>query len=106
MIFVVDGLLWVIAIALALIVLFAIISIMLFQSMSKSLTVDGLTSSQKDAVVKENPNRVLAVIPQPCRLAANGTDCEAGSEERYSVHLLQPPGHDSAALVSIEKMRA
>ena len=54
------------AIALALIVLFAIISIMLYQSMSKPYEITDLEEAQKDALLKDPTNHVLAIVPH-CR---------------------------------------
>lgn len=95
------------AIALALIVLFAIISIMLFQSVSEPYKLEKLTAADKDVVMREVANRVLAVLPQVCPPvpagAASATavladpGCPAG-ETRYTVHLRQPPGQESTDL--------
>lgn len=60
------------AIALALIVLFAIISIMLYQSISKPYEITGLAEAQKDALLKDVTNHVIAVVPQ-CRASVEGT---------------------------------
>lgn len=54
------------AIALSLIVLFAIISIMLFQFMAKPYIIKGLSDTDKIAVLKNPANRVLAVVTVKC----------------------------------------
>jgi len=54
------------AIALALIVLFALISVMLYQTLETTYKIEGLTEAEKVALVKEPANRVTAVIPRPC----------------------------------------
>jgi hypothetical protein len=54
------------AIALSLIVLFAIISIMLFQSMAKPYILYGLSLTDKNAIANNAGNRVLAVVKVEC----------------------------------------
>jgi hypothetical protein len=86
------------AIALALIVLFAIISIMLYQSVSKPYLIAGLRESQKSEMVKDLANRVVAVVPEPCA-ASPGVAGAAGTLEKcFSVHVRQPPGQESTDL--------
>ena len=79
-------------IALSLIVLFAIISIMLFQAISKPLEIAGLTEAEKLEFVKERPNDVVAVIPS----------CDAGVGVSrvcsYTVFVQLPPGRESTDL--------
>ena len=87
------------AIALALIVLFAIVSIMLYQSISRPYVIPGLSDTDKAALVKDPTNRVIAVVPE-CRTkpaVAALEDC-AAADLRYSVHLRQPPGQESTDL--------
>lgn len=86
------------AIALALIVLFAIISIMLYQTLSKPYVIGDLGEEQKNLLVKELANRVIAVVPQPCtNTEAAGEKCPEASI-RYAVHVLQPPAQESTDL--------
>jgi hypothetical protein len=87
------------AIALALIVLFAIISIMLYQSISKPYVIPGLRDSEKAALVKEPTNRVLAVVPECATkpVVTKVEDC-AAPDLRYSVHLRQSPAQESTDL--------
>jgi hypothetical protein len=99
------------AIALALIVLFALISVMLYQSLSKPYSVEHMSVSQKNALVQEPSNRVLGVIPEPCKPAppAQGASSSAGAagqaeaactpaEMLYTVHLRQSPGSEATDL--------
>ena len=94
------------AIALALIVLFAIISIMLYQSISKPYVITGLGEQDKSAMVRDPANRVIAVVPERCAnspnaagaattvaggVAATPETC-APENLRFSVHVRQPPG--------------
>src|SRR3569623_489158 len=51
------------AIALALIVLFAIIAILLHQTASPRLEVKDLSEAQKTALVRDYPQRVMAIVP-------------------------------------------
>jgi hypothetical protein len=83
------------AIALALIVLFALISVMLYQSLSRPYVVKDLSFVQKEALVKEPSNHILGVIPEACRLA--GAACTA-EQLPYTVHLRQSPTTESADL--------
>lgn len=89
------------AIALSLIVLFAIISIMLYQSISKPYVITGLAEPDKTALLNDPSNRVIAVVPEcrtkPADTAAAAPDC-APADLRYSVHLRQPPGQESTDL--------
>lgn len=74
------------AIALALVVLFAIIAIMLYQSLSEPFVVDGkpyavpgLTVEQLGPIFAETDTRVLAVIP------------ESDDKTKFTVHLAVSP---------------
>lgn len=97
------------AIALALIVLFAIISIMLYQSVSKPYVITGLKEPEKSAMVSDPLNRVIAVVPEACATppaaagaasaAAGGTPETCAPENlRFSVHVRQPAGQESTDL--------
>lgn len=107
------------AIALALIVLFALISVMLYQSLSRPYDVPNLTFAQKEAMVKEPSNHVLGVMPQPCkppaRAAASAASAASATapggsatpaapadctpeEMLYTVHLRQSPGTEATDL--------
>jgi hypothetical protein len=99
------------AIALALIVLFAIISIMLYQSISKPYVITGLGEPDKAAMVRDPANRVIAVVPERCAnapsvagAASAGASGVAGTTQcapenlRFSVHVRQPPGQESTDL--------
>jgi len=110
------------AIALALIVLFALISVMLYQTLENTYKIEGLSEAEKVALVKEPANRVTAVIPRPCppgsppavahpaasasasgALSAPATAaiaspvCTAG-QFIYTVHLRQAPSSESTDL--------
>jgi hypothetical protein len=65
------------AIALSLIVLFAIISIMLFQSMlGSSYVLQGMTKTQRDEMVTKAPERVVEAVPAPCAASVpQGSTC-------------------------------
>ena len=100
------------AIALSLIVLFAIISIMLYQSVSKPYVIAGLGESDKSDMVKDPANHVIAVVPEKCAspliaMLADGSTANATgnfSEKcatqnlRFSVHVRQSPGQESSDL--------
>lgn len=83
------------AIALALIVLFALISVMLYQSLSRPYVVKNLSFVQKEAMVKEPSNRILGVLPEACLPA--GAACTA-EQLSYTVHLRQSPTTESSDL--------
>jgi hypothetical protein len=114
------------AIALSLIVLFALVSVMLYQSLSRPYPVEHLSYAQKEALVREPGNRVLGVLPEKCRTdtavpattpasaggasgvasapapaspasAAGRVDCPA-SDLLYTVHLRQSPGSEATDL--------
>jgi len=100
------------AIALALIVLFALISVMLYQSLSRPYKVENLSLAQKTALLQEPRNIVLSVLPEPCKpaapVAASGpagaasvpaADAAAACTGMlFTVHLRQPPGTEAADL--------
>ena len=68
-------------IALALIVLFAIISIMLYLSLSEPYDIPAVSQAGRDAIVKESINRVVAIVPEKCAApaATASTPSEAAS---------------------------
>ena len=93
-------------IALSLIVLFAIIAIMLFQSLAEPYRITGLTQDEQAAITKDPRNRVLAVRVAPCATtppvapssssAAPATrDAASSPAPCYDVHLIQPAGQDA-----------
>jgi hypothetical protein len=86
------------AIALALIVLFAIISIMLYQTVSKPYPINGLGEAEKSAMVRDSANRVIAVVPEPCAVATAAPAQCAPENLRFTVHVVQPPGQESTDL--------
>jgi TRAP-type C4-dicarboxylate transport system permease small subunit len=57
-------------IALSLIVLFAIIAIMLHQSVAEPFEIKGLSEAEKNAVVRDLAQRVIGVRPHLCPAAA------------------------------------
>lgn len=89
------------AIALSLIVLFAIISIMLNQSASPIYVIPGLGSAERDAIVKDASTHVVAVASE-CRPAGakNPTSLEgcAPGDVRYAVHVGRLPSQASTDL--------
>jgi len=82
-------------IALALIVLFALISVMLFESYGDSVRIDNLSEEQKAALVKEPTNHVTAVVPQAC--AASAPACAPGTMV-YTAYLTVSRGSESSDL--------
>ena len=60
-------------IALALIVLFALISVMLFESFGQPYKIENLSEESKAALVKEPTNHVSAVIPVCAAASASST---------------------------------
>lgn len=83
-------------IALSLIVLFAILAIMLFQSMAKPYIIAGIVTEDKDAIVKNGANRVLAVVVVDCPAKVKAMQQSAVQATLcYDVHLVQPPGQES-----------
>jgi hypothetical protein len=83
------------AIALALIVLFALISVMLYQSLSRPYVIEHQTYAAKEAFVKEPSNRILAVQPEPCPAALQPCTPE---QRLYTIHLRQSPTPEAADL--------
>jgi hypothetical protein len=83
--------------ALALVVLFAIISIMLYQSISEPYVIKGLTNASKEEFVKDVRNRILAIVPECSGPDQKPMTCPA-DDPRYSVHMVQPPGQESTDL--------
>lgn len=82
------------AIAMSLIVLFAIIAIMLFQSMlGASYLLQGLTKAQRDAMVEKAPDRVVEALPAPCatKVPEGGTCADA--DQRFDLRMqgAEPP---------------
>ncbi|MET0382072.1 MAG: hypothetical protein ABW032_01490 [Burkholderiaceae bacterium] len=87
-------------IALALIVLFAMISVMLYRSLNQPYVVEHLGYEQKTALVQEPKNQVLGVLPEPCAprpASAPATACKA-EDMLYTVHLRLPAGAESTDL--------
>lgn len=80
------------AIALALVVLFTILSIMVYQSVSEPYKIPNLSLTEKDNVVKEPTNRILAIVPQRC------TNPCMSDDQLYTVHVLRPSGQESTDL--------
>jgi TRAP-type C4-dicarboxylate transport system permease small subunit len=78
------------AIALALIVLFAIIAIMLFQSLAEPYRISGLSEEDKTAIIKEPKNRVLAVRTVECPAPA-----ASAARPCFEVHLVQTAGQEA-----------
>lgn len=76
------------AIALSLIVLFAIIAIMLFQSMLGSTYVlRGLTKTEHDAIVNKIPERVVDSMAAPCAASAPAGGACAETDLRFNLSL-------------------
>jgi hypothetical protein len=90
------------AIALSLIVLFAIISIMLYQSIAKPYVITGVSKAALDLMVKDDTNHVVAILPECDAKAKDCTACTAPLDAcptlLYSVHVLQPQGRESTDL--------
>lgn len=78
------------AIALALIVLFAIIAIMLFQSGFSTYQLPGLSGAQVEALRKDQVHVVLAVVQEKCGAPS---DCNDAS---FTVHLARKPLPESS----------
>ena len=83
------------AIALALIVLFALISVMLYQSLSQPYVIEHLSFVQKEALVKEPSNHVMGVLPEACKPA--GASCTT-DQLLYTAHLRKSPTPESSDL--------
>lgn len=98
------------AIALSLIVLFAIISIMLYRSMSEPYKVKGLSLSERKALVDKAAERIMASIEEPCAvapaaMASGAQDAQAdpaaacaAEDQRFTVHLRPPAAQESTDL--------
>lgn len=86
-------------IAFSLIVLFAIVSVMLYQSLNQPYAVEHLTADQKEAVIKEPRNQVLAVIVEACKTpqADDPTACDPKNPS-YTVHLRLQAGSEGTDL--------
>jgi hypothetical protein len=92
---------------LSLIVLFALIAVMLYESQSQTYAVEGLTDAEKALLVKEPGNHVTGVLPLVCPTAEaiaagaarppTAAHCVAG-EARYTVHLQRSPAPESTDL--------
>lgn len=96
------------AIAMSLIVLFAIIAIMLHQSVADPYKISGLTEAEKSLMVRDLASRVIAIKREPCAEAPKATpaaaagsapaDAAAACEPRFEVHLVPPRGQESTEL--------
>jgi F0F1-type ATP synthase membrane subunit a len=85
------------AIALALIVLFSIISIMLYQSLAGPYVMRQLSEADKTAIVANPVNHVLAVMSVTCQVK----DASAAKDSTvlcYDVHLVRQPGQEASDL--------
>jgi hypothetical protein len=87
-------------IALALIVLFAIIAIMLYESLSKPIgkdaqpySIPGIQKPQLSAMLRESERQVLAVVPD-----CTGADCPQGDAATYTVFVAVAPSRDATDL--------
>ncbi|HEY0584822.1 MAG TPA: hypothetical protein VGD52_01710 [Pseudoduganella sp.] len=80
------------AIALALIVLFAIIAIMLFEKTSGTYELKGLTAIQKDALINNPAYSIVAIVEASC---APPAECKPAS---FNVHLARKPAQESSDL--------
>jgi hypothetical protein len=85
------------AIALALIVLFSIISIMLYQSLASPYVMRQLSEADKSAIVATSSNHVLAVMKVAC-LTKGAAAAGEESAACYDVHLVRPPGQEASDL--------
>jgi hypothetical protein len=79
------------AIALSLIVLFAIIAILLHQQAATPYVVPSLDEAEKQNLVQQNAQRVLAVVP---RCMQGGPTCDV-AHRVYDIHLLPAPTPES-----------
>jgi len=78
------------AIALLLVVLFAIISIMLYKDMDRPYVIYGLNSTQMQKLSEDLGTRLLAVV-EDCRLSDPPQGNCPDDQRSYSVHAAQPP---------------
>ena len=105
------------AIALSLIVLFAIISIMLYRSMSEPYRITGLSDQDRAAIIKTAGDRLIGNADDACvagpataELAASAASAAAAegkpapqpqcaaADKRYTLLLLPPPRQDATDL--------
>jgi hypothetical protein len=70
------------------VVLFAIISIMLFQVLSQPYAIKGVSAEAKDALLQQPANRVIAVMPTACAASGVAGGC-------FDIHLARPHGEES-----------
>lgn len=86
-------------IALSLIVLFAIISIMLYQTDSKPYVLPGVSALSLAEMLKNKSINPVAVIPEPCGKPENPSqkNCEP-NEQRFTVHIRPAPAQESIDL--------
>jgi len=84
-------------IALALIVLFALISVMLYQCVSQTYRIDDLTDAERAALVKDPANHVTAIVPRACT-ASSPAPCGGGTTTVYTAYVRQAPGSESTDL--------
>lgn len=76
------------AIALSLIVLFAITSIMLFQSMvGQPYLLKGFSKAQMYSMVERSPDNVIEVVPAACAASVPAGGACADADERFDLHL-------------------
>lgn len=76
------------AIALSLIVLFAIISIMLFQSMlGSAYLLQNMTKAQRDELVAKVPDRVIESVPANCAVAVAKDGSCGESDQRFDLRM-------------------
>ncbi len=75
------------ALALALVVLFSIISITLYESAADPYEITGLTEAQVEALKRDVTNRVVAIVP-----TCSGSACT------FSVHVIQAGDPEANAL--------
>lgn len=84
------------AIALALVVLFAIIAIMLYQSVADPYVIPDLSDADKELLLHDQHNRVIAVQAHCAKpAAAVATPCP---DLRFQVHLQRPRDPDTTDL--------
>ncbi len=76
------------AIALSLIVLFAIISIMLFHSMlGSSYLLQGMTKAQRDEMAAKAPERVIEAVPAACAASVPKDGVCAEGDQRFDLRM-------------------
>jgi hypothetical protein len=93
--------------ALSLIVLFAIISIMVYRSMMEPFRVAGLTLAEREALVLKVGDRVMGIVEEGCAaraaaaaasgVMASGTPC-ADTDRRFTLVMRPPPDPASTDL--------